>query len=65
MSARIILLDNRDSFVYNLVDALSTLPDVEFTVFRNTVAVDRDGVAEDGEFDVGQRRQGIDEVVDE
>lgn len=41
MSARIVLLDNRDSFVYNLVDALSTLPDVEFTVFRNTVSVDR------------------------
>ena len=40
MTARIVLLDNRDSFVYNLVDALSTLPDVEFTVFRNTVTAD-------------------------
>ena len=28
MTARIVLLDNRDSFVYNLVDALSTLPDL-------------------------------------
>lgn len=41
MTARIVLLDNQDSFVYNLVDALSTMPDVEFTVFRNTVGVDQ------------------------
>lgn len=41
MTARIVLLDNQDSFVYNLVDALSTMPDVEFTVFRNTVTVDQ------------------------
>lgn len=40
MTARIVLLDNRDSFVYNLVDALSTLPEAEFTVFRNTVSAD-------------------------
>lgn len=41
MTARIVLLDNQDSFVYNLVDALSTMPNVEFTVFRNTVPVDK------------------------
>ncbi|GAB3080340.1 glutamine amidotransferase-related protein [Corynebacterium aquatimens] len=35
--SRIVLLDNQDSFVYNLVDALSTLADHEFTVYRNTV----------------------------
>lgn len=35
---RIVLLDNRDSFVYNLVDALSSF---ETTVFRNTVSADR------------------------
>lgn len=39
--ARIVLLDNQDSFVYNLVDALSTIPDVEFTIFRNTVTADQ------------------------
>lgn len=41
MTARVVLLDNQDSFVYNLVDALATMPNVEFTVFRNTVTVDR------------------------
>lgn len=41
MSSRVVLLDNRDSFVYNLVDALATLPDIEFTVLRNTVTADR------------------------
>lgn len=41
MTARIVLLDNQDSFVYNLVDALATMPDVEFTVFRNTVSADQ------------------------
>mgnify|MGYP001758826926 CR=1 FL=1 len=39
--ARVVLLDNQDSFVYNLVDALATItePAIEFTVFRNTVSV--------------------------
>lgn len=41
--ARVVLLDNQDSFVYNLVDALATItePAIEFTVFRNTVSVDQ------------------------
>lgn len=45
--SRIALLDNQDSFVYNLVDALSSLADsgahgecIDFTVYRNTVTVD-------------------------
>lgn len=37
--ARIVLLDNHDSFVYNLVDALSAT-EHEFLVYRNTVDVD-------------------------
>ena len=36
-SPHIVLLDNHDSFVYNLVDALAGF---DTTVFRNTVAVD-------------------------
>ena len=35
-SPHVILLDNHDSFVYNLVDALA---DFDTTVFRNTVSV--------------------------
>ena len=35
-SPHIVLLDNHDSFVYNLVDALAGF---DTTVFRNTVAV--------------------------
>ena len=35
-SPHIVLLDNHDSFVYNLVDALARF---DTTVFRNTVAV--------------------------
>ena len=35
--SKLVLLDNQDSFVYNLVDALSGF---DATVFRNTVSVD-------------------------
>lgn len=35
--SRLVLLDNQDSFVYNLVDAIADLPDMETIVFRNTV----------------------------
>lgn len=35
--SKIVLLDNHDSFVYNLVDALHGY---DFTVFRNTVSVE-------------------------
>jgi anthranilate synthase component 2 len=35
-SPHVVLLDNHDSFVYNLVDALA---DFDTTVFRNTVSV--------------------------
>ncbi|KQB84686.1 glutamine amidotransferase-related protein [Corynebacterium oculi] len=38
MTAHIVLVDNHDSFVYNLVDALRTSGH-RCTVFRNTVAV--------------------------
>lgn len=37
MTQRIVLLDNQDSFVYNLVDALSAHKTAETTVYRNTV----------------------------
>ncbi len=37
--AKIVLIDNHDSFVYNLVDALSAT-EHEFAVYRNTVDVD-------------------------
>ncbi|MHA2790187.1 glutamine amidotransferase-related protein [Corynebacterium sp. S7] len=36
--SKIVLLDNQDSFVYNLVDALHGY---DYTVFRNTVPVDQ------------------------
>lgn len=38
MSARIVLIDNHDSFVYNLVDAFATAG-FDCTVYRNTVPV--------------------------
>ena len=39
--ANIVLIDNHDSFVYNLVDAVrSTAGQHEFHVYRNTVPVD-------------------------
>ncbi|MCS4492261.1 glutamine amidotransferase-related protein [Corynebacterium sp. ES2715-CONJ3] len=38
MTIRIVLIDNHDSFVYNLVDALS---DYECIVFRNTVPIEQ------------------------
>ena len=37
---RVVLLDNRDSFVYNLVDLFATLG-AEIEVYRNTVPADR------------------------
>lgn len=40
MNNSIILIDNRDSFVYNLVDAFATTGH-HCTVFRNTVTPDR------------------------
>ena len=45
---KVILLDNQDSFVYNLVDALALIsePAIDFTVFRNTVTVDQVLVAQ-------------------
>lgn len=36
MSARIVLIDNQDSFVYNLVDALA-VAGFEYVVYRNTI----------------------------
>ena len=36
----IVLLDNQDSFVYNLVDALAGLPGQETVVYRNTVSAE-------------------------
>lgn len=40
MSAKIILIDNHDSFVYNLVDAFATAG-FDCTVYRNTVPVEQ------------------------
>lgn len=37
MTGPIVLLDNQDSFVYNLVDALSVNETTDTTVYRNTV----------------------------
>lgn len=39
MSTRITLIDNHDSFVYNLVDAFA-VADMDCTVYRNTVPVE-------------------------
>ncbi|MDO4909819.1 MAG: gamma-glutamyl-gamma-aminobutyrate hydrolase family protein [Corynebacterium sp.] len=39
MSTRILLIDNQDSFVYNLVDAFATIG-FECTVYRNTVSLE-------------------------
>ena len=36
----IVLLDNQDSFVYNLVDALVGQVDQEMVVYRNTVSAE-------------------------
>ena len=45
----IVLLDNQDSFVYNLVDALAGLPGQETVVYRNTVSAETVlGTAPDG-----------------
>lgn len=37
---RIVLLDNQDSFVYNLVDALHGIGNHDMVVYRNTVPAD-------------------------
>ena len=39
MSTHVVLIDNHDSFVYNLVDAFA-VAGVRCTVFRNTVPPD-------------------------
>ncbi|WP_172193008.1 anthranilate synthase component II [Actinomyces faecalis] len=54
---RVVLLDNRDSFVYNLVDLFATLG-AEIEVYRNTVPADRVRAALEptaAEADSGQR----------
>lgn len=40
MSAKIVLIDNHDSFVYNLVDAFASAGH-QCTVYRNTVAIEQ------------------------